>query len=90
MGSSLARWAMLLGATAIVFGVSVAIGLRFIPGPHSETDFLVVGSVATLLSLGVLFTVLIKTWLRTDNVFFKPRPKPEGDRSAPDDQAPRA
>ena len=61
---------MLLTGAAIVFGVTVAIGLRLLPEPHSETDYLVVGSIATFLSLGVLFAVLIATWIkkRTGNL----------------------
>ena len=64
MGSTMAKWGMLLGAAAIVFVVTLAVGLRLLPGPHSETDYLVVGSVATFLCLGVLFAVLITTWIK--------------------------
>jgi len=60
----MAKWSMLLGAAAIAFVVTIAIGLRLLPGPHSETDYLVVGSVATFLCLGVLFAVLITTWIK--------------------------
>jgi hypothetical protein len=77
MGSSMAKWGMLLGAAAIAFVITVAIGLRLLPGPHTETDYLVVGSVATFLCLGVLFSVLITTWIRSPEVFFKKRAKPE-------------
>lgn len=69
----MAKWGMLLGAGAIVFCITLAIGLKLLPGPHTETDYLVVGSVATFLCLGVLFAVLITTWIRTPNVFFKKR-----------------
>ena len=76
---------MLLGAGAIVFGVTLAIGLKLLPGPHTETDYLVVGSVATFLCLGVLFAVLITTWIRTPDVFFKKRGSPEsGDTPGPE------
>ena len=85
MGSSTAKWGMLLGAGAIVFGVTLAIGLKLLPGPHTETDYLVVGSVATFLCLGVLFAVLITTWIRTPDVFFKKRGAPEsGDTPGPE------
>jgi hypothetical protein len=73
----MAKWGMLLGAAAIAFVITVAVGLRLLPGPHSETDYLVVGSVATFLCLGVLFSVLITTWIRSSDVFFKKRAKPE-------------
>ncbi len=73
----MAKWGMLLGAAAIAFVITVAIGLRLLPGPHTETDYLVVGSVATFLCLGVLFSVLITTWIRSSEIFFKKRTKPE-------------
>jgi hypothetical protein len=80
MGTPMSRLGMLFGAAAIVFAVTVALGLKILPEPHSETDYLVVGSVATFLSLGVLFAVLITTWIKTPEVFFK---KPQ----APDEEA---
>ncbi|MBL0156014.1 MAG: hypothetical protein IPP47_02710 [Bryobacterales bacterium] len=82
MGSTLAKWGMLLGAAAIAFVVTVAVGLRLLPAPHTETDYLVVGSVATFLCLGVLFAVLITTWIRSSEVFFKKRTKPDPEAPA--------
>ncbi|MBI5281917.1 MAG: hypothetical protein HY858_09565 [Candidatus Solibacter usitatus] len=73
MGSTTSRWAMLICGAGIVFGVTVAVGLQVLPGPHTETDFLVVGSAATLLSLGVVFGVLIGTWVKSPELFFKRR-----------------
>ncbi len=72
---SLARAATLLAAAAIVFLTTVAVGLKVLPQPHSETDFLVVGSIATLLTLVILFVVILSTWLRSSDTFFKKRPK---------------
>jgi Na+/melibiose symporter-like transporter len=46
---------------AIIFAVTVAILLVVMPGPHKSTDFLVIGCVATLLCLLLLFVVLINT-----------------------------
>jgi cytochrome c oxidase assembly factor CtaG len=62
-------------AVLMVFGVVVAIGLRLLPGPHTETDYLVVGSVATFIALGVLFVVLITSYVKSPDVFFKRRDK---------------
>jgi hypothetical protein len=45
----------------VVFGVAVAILLAVIPGPHKATDYLVIGAVATLLCLLLLFVALINT-----------------------------
>ena len=75
MGTAAGRALMLAASAVIVFGVTVAIGLKILPSPHNETDYLVVGSVATFLSLIVLFAVLLTTWLRSPDVFFRRRPK---------------
>ncbi len=45
----------------MIFGVTVAILLEVMPGPHKQTDYLVIGCVATLLCLLLLFVVLINT-----------------------------
>ena len=45
----------------MIFGVTVAILLAIMPGPHKSTDYLVIGCVATLLCLLLLFIVLINT-----------------------------
>jgi len=51
---------------AIVFAATVAILLVVMPGPHKSTDYLVIGCVATLLCLLLLFVVLINTPKRTE------------------------
>jgi Na+/melibiose symporter-like transporter len=45
----------------MIFAVTVAILLAVMPGPHKSTDYLVIGCVATLLCLLLLFVVLINT-----------------------------
>jgi len=75
MGTSFARWASLSGAAVIIFSVSVLIGLQLLPGPHSEMDYLVIGCIATLLSLTVLFAMLLATWMKSPNPFFRRRLK---------------
>jgi hypothetical protein len=57
----------------MVFGLTVAILLAVMPGPHKPTDYLVIGCVATLLCLLLLFVVLINTAKRTDR---KTEPRP--------------
>jgi Na+/melibiose symporter-like transporter len=54
----------------MIFAVTVAILLAVMPGPHKPTDYLVIGCVATLLCLLLLFVVLINTPKRSD-------PKPD-------------
>jgi Na+/melibiose symporter-like transporter len=51
---------------AIIFAATVAILLVVMPGPHKSTDYLVIGCVATLLCLLLLFVVLINTAKRPD------------------------
>ena len=76
MLSRLARAAiLLLGALALFAGV-VLIGLHLMPAPHTESDYLVIGCIATFLSLGAVFLVLIATWTRSPDNFYKRRPKP--------------
>jgi uncharacterized membrane protein len=55
------RTAVLALAMLTLFAVTVAILLAVMPGPHKPTDYLVIGCVATLLCLLLLFVVLIKT-----------------------------
>jgi Na+/melibiose symporter-like transporter len=58
--------ALTLGMVTI-FAVTVAVLLAVMPGPHKATDYLVIGCVATLLCLLLLFVVLINTAKRTDH-----------------------
>ncbi len=50
-----------------IFAVTVAILLAVMPGPHKSTDYLVIGCVATLLCLLLLFVVLINAPKRSKN-----------------------
>lgn len=75
MALTASRWLVLVAAVVVVFGVTVAIALQLVPGPHSETDYLVIGSVATLLSLVVVFVVLMITSPKASELFFRRRPK---------------
>ncbi len=52
---------------AIVFAATVAVLLVVMPGPHKSTDYLVIGCVATLLCLLLLFVVLINSAKRGPN-----------------------
>jgi hypothetical protein len=61
----------LAAALVIIFGVTVAVLLTVMPGPHKSTDYLVIGCVATLLCLLLLFVVLINAPKRPDQ---KPEP----------------
>ncbi|HUA21663.1 MAG TPA: hypothetical protein VMB25_23120 [Bryobacteraceae bacterium] len=45
----------------VVFALTVGVLLVVMPGPHKSTDYLVIGAIATLLCLLLLFLALIKT-----------------------------
>jgi len=56
-----------LGAgVALLFAATVGLLLHFIPGPHKPTDFLVIGALATLLCLLLLWIVLSKLQKKPD------------------------
>ena len=66
----------MLGAAAVcVFVVVAGIMLKVMPAPLKESDYMVIGSVATLVSLGVVFLVLVSTTMKSADVFFKKRRK---------------
>jgi len=44
----------------VVFVATVAILLQVLPSPHKSTDYLVIGAVATLLCILLLYFLLIK------------------------------
>lgn len=62
---------VVLGAL-LVFGAVAALILRFMPEPVEDSDYLIAGSVATLVALLVLFFGLVP---RSGDVFVKKRRK---------------
>lgn len=56
----------------LVFGAVAAIILRFMPEPIEDSEYLIAGSVATLIALLVLFLGLVP---RSGDVFVKKRRK---------------
>jgi len=58
-----------------VFVVAAAIMIKLMPSPLKDSDYLLIGSVATLLGLLALFLALISTTLKSSDVFFKRRKK---------------
>jgi hypothetical protein len=71
-----ARVAILSASALIVFAVVAAVLFQVLPGPHGPADYLVIGSVATLAALSVLFVVTIAGWLKMRDIFYKRRRKP--------------
>ena len=62
-------------AAACIFAVVAAAMLKLMPQPLKDSDYMVIGSVATLVALLGLFLALIAT-SRPSDVFFKRRKKP--------------
>jgi ABC-type Fe3+-siderophore transport system permease subunit len=58
-----------------IFTVVAAIMIKVMPSPLKESDFMVIGSVATLVALLVLFLVLVSTTMKSSNLFFRKRRK---------------
>jgi hypothetical protein len=55
----------------LVFIAVIGVLVRVIPGPHKETDYLVIGTLATFASLGLLFVVLATTIFKDPSALFK-------------------
>ena len=70
------RRGLLLGlSAACVFAVTAAVMVKLMPGPLKDSDYLVIGCVATLLALLALFGALVSTSMKSHDVFFKRRRK---------------
>jgi lipopolysaccharide/colanic/teichoic acid biosynthesis glycosyltransferase len=69
------RQAILILGGVCVFAVAAAVIVAIMPSPLKDTDYLVIGSIATLVSLLVMFLVLIATRLKSPDPFFKKRRK---------------
>ncbi len=80
MSSMAVRILMVVVGIAIVFLAVAAIMLKVLPAPHSQTDYLVIGAAATMVSMVVLFLVLITGFVKNPNVFYKKRVRNAGDQ----------
>lgn len=70
------RRVLLLGlGAACIFAATAAILANFMPKPLKQSDYLVIGSVATLMALLTLFLVLLSTTIKSPDAFFKRRRK---------------
>ena len=68
------RVLVLAGAGLVVFAVAAVLMIRLMPQPLKDSDYLVVGSVATLVAMLVVFLGLVAT-IKSRDVFFKRRRK---------------
>ncbi|MBZ5636079.1 MAG: hypothetical protein LAO55_23370 [Acidobacteriia bacterium] len=69
------RQILLVLGGVCVFAVAAAVMVAIMPAPLKDSDYLVIGSIATLVSLLVMFLVLIATRLKSPDPFFKKRKK---------------
>ena len=69
----------ILGLAALaIFLVVTAILLKLMPGSRKDSDYLVIGSIATLVTLGAVFVLVNATSRKSgkgSEVFFKRRRK---------------
>jgi hypothetical protein len=75
------RIVILLVVALVTFGVALAIGMALIPGARTETDYLVIGTAATLLALAVVFVMLISTTFKSRDTFARRRARSSADSS---------
>lgn len=64
----------IVGALILVFAAVAGIMVKVMAGPLKDSDYLVIGTVATLAAMLTLFVLLIATSGKS-NVFFKRRKK---------------
>ena len=69
------RQTILILAGVCVFAVAAAVMVAIMPTPLKNSDYLVIGSIATLVSLLAMFVALVATRSRAPNPFFKKRKK---------------
>jgi Na+/melibiose symporter-like transporter len=73
MSSNVGRGLMLAGIGMALFGISTMLMIALLPGPHSQKEYFIIGCMAMLVSLGAVFLIVITTWIKAPNPFFKRR-----------------
>jgi len=66
-------------AAGATFALAVALGLRLTPAPRTRLDYLVIGSVATFLMLGVIFGMALVLWIKPRGLLGKGRKQESAD-----------
>ncbi|MFN0165961.1 MAG: hypothetical protein ACKV22_05965 [Bryobacteraceae bacterium] len=68
------RVVTLAGVAIMVFLIAVILLVNLLPGPRMPGDYLIIGSVATLVALAVLFAMVIPSIVgNREEMFFKKR-----------------
>jgi hypothetical protein len=65
--------AALVGGLAVLFAIVVLVLIKVLPGPHKSADYLVIGTLATLLCIVIVFLVNLSTSDKTRDTFYKRR-----------------
>ncbi len=73
MSQSRRNLILLIAGMVLLYGGTAVVLLQVLPGPHTASDLMVIGSVATFASLIALFVFLILTWFRRPDPFFRRR-----------------
>jgi uncharacterized membrane protein len=71
----MARTLLLALALVVMFAAVAGIMLKVMPAPLKDSDYLIIGSVATMVSLLLLFVLLNANSGKASSVFFKRRKK---------------
>ena len=71
----MARTISLALALVFIFAAVAGIMVKVMPAPLKDSDYLIIGSVSTMVSLVLLFVILIATSGKPSSVFFKRRKK---------------
>jgi uncharacterized membrane protein len=66
-------WLIVALGILFLFAATVLLMLRLLPSPHSQSDYMIAGGAATMVSLLVLFGALLSTALKPSDPFFKRR-----------------
>jgi hypothetical protein len=69
------RQTILVLSGVCVFAAVATVMVAIMPPPLKDADYLVIGSIATLVSLLVMFVALLATRLKSPDPFFKKRRK---------------
>ena len=70
------RVAILILAMLFIFAAVAGILVKVMPSPLKDSDYFMIGSVATLAALGVLFLIVVTTSRKAStDVLFRKRKK---------------
>ncbi len=67
MKKSTSKWLTLAGGILFLFTATLAVLLNVIPKPHKNLDYLVIGAVATFLSMILLWVMMMQGWVKAED-----------------------